>query len=132
MVLYTKEKIKQLNLTNRIRVEVGDAECLSYPDNSFDACVSLRLFGHTPSKIRKKILEELKRVVKKHLILVYYHGNCLQYFFRKNSRNKAKIEWYPVTLKQLQKELTQIGLRKIKSFFLAKGISETIVILAQK
>lgn len=132
MVVYTRRKLKALNLANRVIVEVGDAECLSYPDNSFDACISLRLFGHTPPKIREKILEELKRVVKKYLIVVYYHKDCLRYFLRRRWREKQGIEWYPVGFKQMKKELADVGLKRIKSFFLAKGISETVVVLVQK
>ncbi len=114
MVFYTKKKIISLDLSNTIEVEVGNAEFLSYPDESFDACVSLRLFGHTPQEIRIKILKELKRVVKKYLILVYYHKNCLQYFIRAQKRRRKKLEWHPVTYKQIEEELKITGLKKVK------------------
>jgi len=132
MISYTKEKIKNLNLANKITVEVGNAESLPYQEGIFDACVCLRLLGHTPFEARRKILAEFKRVVKKNLILVYYHKNCLQHFLRKHQRKKNKIAWHPVTYKEIEKELKSIGLEKIRYFHLFMGISETIVVLAKK
>ena len=132
MVSYTKEKVVFFNLTDKIVVEQGDAESLPYPNNSFDVCVSLRLFGHTPSKIRKKILLELKRVTKRCLILTYYHKNCLQRFLRKRHRERKQIEWHPLSYKQIEEELEAVSFKKIKCFPLLVGISETVVILVKK
>ena len=132
MVSYTKEKINSLNLTNGVMIEVGNAESLPYPDNILDVCISLRLFGHTPPKARKKILQELKQTTTKYLILAYYHKNCLQNFLRKKQRDRRGIEWYPVTYKEIEKELEVTGLEKVKYFPLLTGISETVVVLAKK
>ena len=92
MISYSKEKIRAINLVNEVIIEVGNAESLPYSDNCFDVCISLRLFGHMPPKVRKKILLELKRVTKKYLILTYYYKNCLQSFFRRRKRDKRQIE----------------------------------------
>lgn len=131
MILYAKEKIKAFNLINEVMLEVGNAEFLPYPDNSFDVCVSLRLFGHTPPKARKKILRELKRTAKKYLVLVYYNKNCLQNFLRKRQRARNQIGWHPISYKQIEEELKETGLKNIKCFPLLLGISETTVILAK-
>lgn len=132
MLSFAKEKIRRFNLGNKIKVEVGDAESLHYLADSFDICVSLRFFGHTPEENRKKILKELSRVTKKHFILAYYLKNSLQYYLRRKKREKKSIEWHPFTLIQIEDELDKAGLRKLKSFFLAPGISETVVVLCEK
>ena len=56
------EKIKALNLQNEISMLKGDAECLPFEDNQFDA-VSVA-FGVRNFENLEKGLEELKRVVK--------------------------------------------------------------------
>ncbi len=131
MVSYAQQKAKQLHLEDNIAVEVGDAENLSYPDNSFDACISLRLFGHTPPNNRIRILQELRGVTKKYLVVTYYTKNCLQYFSRKRRRMRG-VEWYPVVYKRIGEELKIAGLEKVKYFPLLRGISETIIVLARK
>jgi len=131
MVSYAQQKAKQLHLENDIVVEVGDAENLSYPDNSFDTCISLRLFGHTPPNNRIRILQELRRVTKKYLVLTYYTKNCLQYFLRKRRRMRG-VEWHPVVYKRIEEELKIVGLEKVRYFHLLRRISETIVVLAKK
>ena len=86
MVMRTKEKLTLFDLGENITVEEKDAENLTYTENSFDACVSLRLFGHVPEDNRKKIILELKRVTRGILILAYYHKNCIQNLIRRKQR----------------------------------------------
>jgi len=130
MVMRTKEKLKSLNLSENVTVEKTDAEELTYSENSFDACVSLRLFGHVPENNRKKIIFELKRVTRGILILTYYHKNCIQNLIRKKQRRTT--EWHPVTYRQIDEELKQCGLTRVKFLPLLPGISETIVVIARK
>ena len=132
MVSYTSEKIKDLKLEDKIKVEVGNAESLGYPDNIFDAGVSLRLLGHTPPESRIEILKELRRVLRKVVVLVYYHRNSLQSFLKKQKRRERGIEWYPVTYKDINNELIAVGLKVVRFFPLLSGVSETIVVLAKK
>jgi len=132
MLAYTGEKIKTLNLTDKVTAETGDIESLPYQDNSFDVCISLRLFGHIPTEVRRKALQELKRITREYLILIYYHKNCLQNFLRRKRRYNQKVEWHPVTYKQMEEEMESAGLEIIKCFPLLKGISETIAVLAKK
>lgn len=131
-VSHAQQKAKRLHLEDNIAVEVGDAENLSYPDNSFDACISLRLFGHTPPDSRIRILQELRQITKRYLVLAYYTKNCVQYFLRRRRRKIRSIEWYPITHKRIEEELKMVGLEKVRYFRLLKGISETIIVLAKK
>jgi len=117
-------------MASHVTVEKTDAEELTYSENSFDACVSLRLFGHVPENNRKKIIFELKRVTRGILILTYYHKNCIQNLIRKKQRRTT--EWHPVTYRQIDEELKQCGLTRVKFMPLLPGISETVVVIARK
>jgi len=133
MISYAKEKVNSLNdLSGNIKFEVADAECLPYVTDSFDACISLRFLGHIPDKSRKRILKEMIRVTKKYLILAYYLKSSLQYHLRKRKRRGRGIEWHPLNLREVEEELTAVGLKKVKIFFLLPLISETVIFLCAK
>jgi len=132
MVRYIKKRLKKEGIYNKIIVKVEDAEKLSFPDNSFDAGVSLRLLGHTPPKNRLKILQELNRVCSKCLILTYYSKNCVQNILRKKRRIKSNILWYPVTISEIDLELKKLDLKKEKVYHLVRGLSETMIVVVRK
>lgn len=132
MVRYTLQKAKKVHLEKKIIADVGDAENLPYSDNSFDACISLRLFGHTPPDNRVAILKELSRVTRQYLVLAYCNKNCLQYFLRKKRRERKKNEWYLSTYECIEKELKITRLKKLRCFSLLMGFSETTIVLAKK
>jgi len=132
MVEKAKEKAKKINLAHKIQFEIAEAERLPHGDSAFDAIVSLRLLGHTPPEARVALLKEFARVSKNYLVLTFYSRNCLQGFLRKRRRRKAGGEWYPVSSRQMDKELEAAGLEKAKVFPLFAGVSETVVVLARK
>lgn len=132
MVSRAEEKIRRFQLESKFRLVVGDAETLPYSDAGFAACVSLRLFGHTPPPVRQKIIGELKRVSRQFLILGYYHRRTLQNLLRRQVRKKRGVMWHPVTSQEVQNELALAGLREIQTFYLAEGLSETMVVICGK
>jgi ubiquinone/menaquinone biosynthesis C-methylase UbiE len=132
MVKYTKERLKKEDIDREIIVKVEDAEKLSFPDNSFDLGISLRLLGHTPPENRIKILQELSRVCSKFLILAYYSKNCARRIWRKKSRSRNYISWYPVTISEIDSELGELGLKRYIIYYLARGLSETIIVIIKK
>lgn len=132
MISRAEEKILNFQLESTFRVVVGDAETLPYPEDFFDACVSLRLFGHTPPLVRQKIIGELKRVSRRFLILGYYHQRSLQNVFRRQVRKRRGIMWHPVTPKEVRVELAAAGLREIETLYLVRGISETMVVICEE
>lgn len=83
MINQCEEKLNSAGVKQRVEFKVLDAENLSFPTASFDAVVSLRLFGHLPQKIRQKVLREFKRISKSFLVIAYYHKNSLKGFLRK-------------------------------------------------
>ena len=132
MIKAVEGRIENQNLKDLIISEVSDAEAPNYPDDSFDAVVCLRLLGHAPPEVRIKILKELKRVSKKYLILAYYHRGCFQNLLRRRKRYRSGEQWHPVSLSEMEKEIKSAGLIKIKTFPLALGVSETLIVLTRK
>jgi ubiquinone/menaquinone biosynthesis C-methylase UbiE len=132
MVQYTKERLKKEDIDREIIVKVEDAEKLSFKDNSFDVCISLRLLGHTPPENRIKILKELSRVCNKYLILAYYDKESVKGILRKKKRITSNTLWYPVTISEIDLELKNFGLQKEGVYYLARRFSETIIIIARK
>jgi len=58
---------------------VGNAECLPFPDATFDCVCSMGVLHHTPDTARA--VAEVFRVLRPHgrVILMFYHRNSLQY-----------------------------------------------------
>lgn len=132
MIRVAREKVEKYNLIDNVFLKIEDAENLSFPDDSFDAVISLRFLGHTPPEIRLKVLQEFKRVTRKHLIFVYYNRNSFNGILRKQRRKRQGLSWYPVSISEVERELKEISVKREKIFHLAYGISETMVVIAVK
>ena len=115
-----------------VDAEVGDAECLSFQDGSFDGSICLRLLGHTPPENRLKIIQELNRVCSDFLILAYYNKKSLKNILRKYRRKRKNIPWYPVDIFQIDWEIKKLGFKRYRVFYLAYGISETMFVVVRK
>lgn len=57
------KNVRKKGLEGRIKVEWGDALSLKYPDNSFDAAVSITVLHHVPTY--EKAIAEAARVLKR-------------------------------------------------------------------
>jgi ubiquinone/menaquinone biosynthesis C-methylase UbiE len=108
---------------------VGDAESLPFADATFDIVISLRLFGHMPPTARVRALSDFRRVSGGHVIVAYYQRGSVQGILRRRRRSGAP--WNPVSLKELDAELREAGLRRVHRAFLVPVISETVVVVAQ-
>ena len=131
MVSISNEKAESSEHCQRLAFDVADAEHLQFADDSFDAVVSLRLFGHVPPVIRINMLEEFKRVCRGNLVLAYYHSKSLQCTLRRKKRTKGGTTWYPVTFVEIKEELEKAGLNLVKIFPTVLGFSETLIVLAK-
>lgn len=132
MVREAKKKIENLCIKNRISLQIGDAEALSFEDSNFDIVVCLRLFGHLPTDTRLSVLKEMSRVSKKFVITAYYNRSSIQGLLRRRKRNKKNIYWNPVNINQIDKELEKASLKRIAIFNILPGVSETVIVLARK
>lgn len=131
MVNKSIENAKKINVLDKTNFLGLDAVSIDYPGNYFDAVVSLRLFGHTPPEVRMNILREFKRVGRKYFILAYYIKNSFQEILRRKKRLKMGTPWYPVSFKDINLEIEQAGMKKLKVFPVLKGFSETAIILCE-
>ncbi len=127
-----KLKNKDDSIIRRVKFEIGDAESLSFSDSSFDIGVSLRFFGHLPPQNRQNVLRELSRVSRSYVVVAYAYKNSIQGLLKKKMRAKRGIRWHPVVFEQLDEELNAVNLRRVASFFLFPGVSETLMVLAKK
>ena len=130
MIKYTNEHLRNNCLNDKSIAKIEDAEKLSFPDNSFDVSITLRLLGHTPPKNRLQILKELRRVSQKYLILVYYDKKSFRNILRKKQREG--IGWNPVTISEIDSELDKINLKRHKVYYLLRGFSETMLVIVKK
>jgi len=132
MISQSKAKTQLIQIKTHTEFMAGDAESLPFSDSSFEAAISLRLFGHLPTENRHNVLKELNRVSSSFVIVVYYHKNSLQTLRRKKMRARKGNFWNPVSLKQIDSELKAANLKCVAKFFLLPGISETVIVLAKK
>jgi ubiquinone/menaquinone biosynthesis C-methylase UbiE len=132
MIEQGEDKLEKLTLEGSVKFKVGDGELLPLPDGTADLGISLRLFGHLPSDVRVNVLKELNRVSKSFVIVAYYHANSVQRYARKKMREKSGYPWHSVSINQIDAELAQANLERIKTSFVFPFISETIIILAKK
>ncbi|NQS88276.1 class I SAM-dependent methyltransferase [Patescibacteria group bacterium] len=70
------ENIKKLKLTKRAKGIKFDGLTLPFSDNYFDLITFISVIEHIPFKQRKKIFEELRRVLKpnKNLLMTFDYG----------------------------------------------------------
>lgn len=87
MMSFGKEKVKKLNLDNLISFELGNAETVNFPDNSFDAIVVG--FGVRNFQNLEKGLSNLYRMLKPNGQLV-----ILEFSYPKNSFIKGAYNFY--------------------------------------
>jgi len=107
-----------------------DAEDLGFEEGEFDGVVSIRLFGHLPPPVRKRVLEELKRVCAKEFIIAFYVLNPLTRL-RRSIRNLPHRldDWYPVPMRGLVKELDEVGLKILRRFHVIPWVDQGNVFL---
>ena len=109
----------------------AEAENLPFAGKFFDSATCIKLLGHIPSKTRVKILQEIKRVTKDPFIVAYYISGPIVFTKRKIRKfltgNKAL--WFPVTKKELQKEIRSAGLKILKEKRVLRFVSETLLVL---
>lgn len=132
MVKISTEKCSSLPHDIQPRFVATEAERLDFADNSFYAVVSLRLFGHVPPNIRATMLKEFSRVSSSYLVIAYYHSSSIQFSLRRKTRASRSVPWYPVSYREIQKEITDAGLTLINIKPMLLGVSETLVVIAQK
>ena len=141
----------------KVKFLVADALNLPFPNNFFDKVYTIALFHHIPSKeYRLKVLEEIRRVLKKNCLLVLTVWNLsknkkarkllFKYFFLKlvgfskldfkdifypwkNQTGKVLVQRYIhiFSKKELKKAVEKVGF-KVEKFFQ----NDNIVLVTKK
>jgi len=124
MIAIAKEKLQKFSGFKGIFRT--DAENLSFLDKSFDYSVSVRLMGHLPPDIRIKILQEMRRVTKKQIVVTFYITDLFTKISKFIQRKGKKIDQplYPIPMRYLEDEISKAGLKIVKIIPMLKFISE--------
>ncbi len=111
--------------------ETGRAEDLPFADRSFDAVVSVRLFGHLPTGAKAEVLKEFRRVARDGAI-VFVPGQTRWLRARRARRARRKGAaglWFPVTASQMRDLAGQADLRVVCTLHLLWGFSESRAVI---
>jgi 2-polyprenyl-3-methyl-5-hydroxy-6-metoxy-1,4-benzoquinol methylase len=114
---------------------VGRAEHLPFTSQSFDAVVSVRLFGHLPNSAKSEVLKEFRRVARRGAI-VFVPGQTRWLRMRRAwqaGRGRTLRSWNPVSSSQMQALADQADFTVLCTTHLLGAFSETrAVILVPK
>jgi SAM-dependent methyltransferase len=95
-----------------VTVERQDVEGLRYEAKSFDAVISFRLFHHFPNTdIRARVVGELCRVARRHVLLSYFHP-----WSTASLKRRAEIFFFGGAAKK-----HPTSLREVRGYFQAHG-----------
>lgn len=136
MLRYASQRMDDYKLFKLFAL--GSAENLCIRDSSFDCIISFRFFCHIPSNSRVKILQEMKRVSKRWIIIT----NAYLTPYTRLRRKLKKIvglnygHWrpirFPYTTTILINELEAVGLRLSKIEWSNKFLSEEAYFILEK
>jgi len=107
--------------------EVGRAEHLPFPDESYDAVVSVRLFGHLPSGAQADALKEFHRVARRGAV-VFFAGDTKWLRMRRacqGRRERRVRSWNPVSPSDMRALADQAGFRVLHMTGLLGPYTET-------
>jgi ubiquinone/menaquinone biosynthesis C-methylase UbiE len=103
----------------RCPVERQDVEKLSYPNRSFDAIISFRLFHHFPNtEIRRRVVAEFCRVADRYVALSYFSPASVTSVKRKlrAAMGGRKSEKHTTSLAEVTGYFQDCGFRLVKDF----------------
>jgi len=89
---------------------------LPFKEDSFEAMISMRFFGHVPHEIRIKMLKEIGKASKEWIIIGHYHKYSLHTIYGKIRYlfNKNKTGGFPTTYREMKEEIRMADLDLIK------------------
>jgi len=119
---------------NLLFLKQADAESLPFSDNEYDLVTSIRLYHRVSSKIRLRMLREVKRVGKGKAILFFGMTNP---WLRRRRAIREKIlpgrpsDPYPVTKAQLVDELEKVGITIQASAWVLPLLADGLIALVK-
>jgi SAM-dependent methyltransferase len=110
----------------------GDATCLPFDDDSFDAVTCIGLLMHLDSDTRVAVLKQLARISRRLLVIQY---GCVGTFLRLKSwftGQKPGGVSYPVVEGELRRDLQRSGLTELARFWVLRPVSSSVILLVTK
>ncbi len=119
----------------RLRLLRADARALPFHDGTFDFTLCIRLLGHTPPPIRRRILRELVRVTRGELLLLAYVRTppirLRKGLWTRLGRGIDDSHWHPYPSRRaMTRDLSRCGLRVLSVMPLWRGVLEANVVRA--
>lgn len=119
---------------NFARFHQVDAEDTKLPAASFDCITSVRLMGHLPREVKVRVVKEMSRLSRGHLVIAFYVTSRLRsvkWFLKYGKSQSQNSSWYPITESDLSRLFQECGLKIIlrNPAFL---ISDAITFLLRK
>jgi ubiquinone/menaquinone biosynthesis C-methylase UbiE len=110
-----------------------DVEAMAFKDNSIDCIFSIRFIYHIPVEIRHRMLQEMRRVTKKWLIIDYNYPNR----FKKMARGIGSLfgerpTKRRISLQEISRELRENGLNIYKAVPASRLFSDNVLLLCHK
>lgn len=100
-------------------IEKKDLEAIDYPDGAFDTALCFRLFHHLPTdEVRDKVVSELCRVAKSHVVISYFSPASLTSIKRslRATFTGTQSRQHATSLEDVEGFFTQQGFSLVKNF----------------
>lgn len=118
---------------DRVSFRRLDLDALDLPDWSFDLVTCVRLFHHLESPARGRILRELSRVTRRHVLVNVAYSSPYYRLRRRAKRAMGQgISMCSSTWGEIVREASEAGLTVERTRFAARGLSEDLVILLSR
>jgi len=110
-----------------------DAETMALKDNSIDCIFSIRFIYHIPVEIRYRMLQEMRRVTKKWIIIDYNYPNRFKEMARRigSLLNQSPVK-RRITFEEISKELRENGLNIYEAIPASRLFSDNLLLLCNK
>jgi ubiquinone/menaquinone biosynthesis C-methylase UbiE len=110
-----------------------DAEAMAFKDSTIDCVFSVRFIYHIPVEIRYRMLQEMRRVTKKWLIIDYNYPNR----FKKMARTIGSLFGgrpikKRISLQEITRELGENGFSIHKAIPASRFFSDNVLLLCSK
>jgi len=110
-----------------------DAEAMAFKDDTIDCVFSIRFIYHIPVEIRYRMLQEMRRITKKWLIIDYNYPNRFKEMARRiGSLFGAKPIKRRISLQEISSELKDNGFSIHKAILASRFFSDNVLLLCSK
>jgi SAM-dependent methyltransferase len=110
-----------------------DAEAMAFKDSTIDCVFSVRFIYHIPMEIRCRMLQEMRRVTKKWLIIDYNYPNRFKEMARRiGSLFSERSIKRRISLQEITRELRENGFSIYKAIPASRFFSDNVLFLCHK